>query len=40
MREIRNGLKKKWDEVNKEYQKNTHIRLVDTLGLKNKKENY
>ena len=38
--EIREGLKKKWDEVNREYQKSTHIRLVDTVGLKFRKENY
>ncbi len=38
--EIREGLKKKWDEVNHEYQRHTHIRLVDTVGSKTRKENY
>ena len=40
VREIRDGLKRKWDEINKEYQKITHVRIVDTLGLKTKKEKY
>ena len=35
--EIREGLKKKWDEVNHEYQRHTHIRLVDTHGSKTRK---
>ena len=38
--QIREGLKKKWDEVNHEYQKLTHVRLVDTHGLKTRKEGY
>lgn len=37
VREIREGLKRKWDEVNQEYQKHTHVRLVDTTGLKKRK---
>ena len=40
VREIRDGLKRKWDEVNREYQKLTHVRLVDTTGLKRRKEGY
>ena len=40
MREIRDGLKRKWDEINREYQKMTHVRLIDTTGLKRRKENY
>ena len=36
---LKEGLKKKWDAVNKEYQTITHIRKVDTQGLKRKKEN-
>ncbi len=38
--ELREGLKRKWDEINKEYQKLTYIRVVDTIGLKNRKEGY
>jgi hypothetical protein len=38
IRELRDGLKKKWQELNHEYQKKTYIRLVDTLGLKTRKE--
>ena len=38
--EIRAGLKQRWDEVNREYQKLTHVRLVDTTGLKRRKEGY
>lgn len=37
---LREGLKRKWDEVNREYQKMTHVRVVDTLGSKNRKEGY
>lgn len=40
VRELREGLKNKWDEVNKKYQQLTHVRLVDTVGLKRKKEGY
>ncbi|EFX61257.1 hypothetical protein DAPPUDRAFT_70049, partial [Daphnia pulex] len=40
IREIRDGLKRKWDEINRDYQKITHIRLVDTTGLKRRKEGY
>jgi hypothetical protein len=35
---LKEGLKKKWDAVNKEYQTITHIRKPDTQGLKRKKE--
>lgn len=40
MNQIREGLKRKWDEINKEYQKFTHVRLVDTTGLKYRKEKH
>ncbi|OMJ71428.1 hypothetical protein SteCoe_30362 [Stentor coeruleus] len=35
---LKEGLKKKWEAVNKEYQTITHIRKPDTQGLKRKKE--
>jgi len=35
---LREGLKRKWEEVNREYQKLTHVKVVDTLGLKRRKE--
>ena len=40
MREIRDGLKRKWDEINREYQSKTHVKLVDTTGSKRRKEDY
>jgi len=36
--QLREGLKKKWAAVNKEYQAITHISKIDTQGLKRKKE--
>lgn len=33
---LKEGLKKKWEAVNKEYQQITHIRKIDTLGLRRK----
>lgn len=36
--ELRQGLKKKWEEINKTYQSITHISKIDTIGLKKKKE--
>ena len=33
------ALKKKWEVVHKEYQTLTHKGKLDTLGIKNKKEN-
>ena len=36
--DIREGLKRKWNEVNHEYQKLTHNRVVDTIGMKRRKE--
>ena len=39
IKELKDGLKKKWNAVNKEYQTITHIRKPDTQGLKRKKEN-
>jgi len=38
LRILREGLKKKWEIVNKEYQQITHISKIDTVGLKRKKE--
>jgi len=38
LRILRDGLKRKWDIVNKEYQSITHISTLDTIGLKRKKE--
>jgi len=38
VRAIREGLKKKWDIVNREYQKITHKSKLDTIGLKRRKE--
>lgn len=38
VKELREGLRRKWEAVNKEYQSVTHISKVDTLGLKRKKE--
>eukprot|EP00828_Plagiopyla_frontata_P043008 TRINITY_DN6595_c0_g1_i2.p1 TRINITY_DN6595_c0_g1~~TRINITY_DN6595_c0_g1_i2.p1 ORF type:complete len:263 (+),score=36.99 TRINITY_DN6595_c0_g1_i2:101-790(+) len=35
---LRDGLKKKWEVVNKVYQEITHKKKVDTIGLKRKKE--
>lgn len=37
VKEIQCGLKRKWDEINREYQKLTHVRVVDTVGLKKRK---
>ena len=37
---MRESLKQKWNEVNYKYQKLTHVRIVDTIGLKSRKENY
>ena len=36
VRILREGLKKKWDIVNKEYQQITHISKLDTVGLRRK----
>lgn len=33
---LRMGLKSKWETVNKEYQSITHIKKIDTVGLKRK----
>ena len=38
VKQLQDGLKKKWEAVNKEYQTVTHISKVDTQGLKRKKE--
>ena len=36
--ELREGLRRKWNAVNKEYQSLTHISKIDTQGLKRRKE--
>jgi len=36
--QLREGLKRKWEQVNHEYQSITHISKIDTIGLKRKKE--
>jgi hypothetical protein len=33
---LREGLKRKWEMVNKEYQSITHISKLDTIGLRRK----
>lgn len=38
LKSLREGLQRKWDNVNKEYQQITHISKIDTVGLKRKKE--
>ena len=35
--ELKEGLKRKWEEVNRKYQKLTYLQIVDTTGLKRKK---
>ena len=40
VQEIREGLKRKWNEINHQYQMMTHVRLIDTTGLKRRKEDY
>ena len=37
-KELIDGLKKKWEAVNREYQTTTHVVKVDTQGLKRRKE--
>lgn len=37
--ELIEALKKKWEIVHREYQTLTHKSKLDTLGIKNKKEN-
>ncbi|CAD8126807.1 unnamed protein product [Paramecium sonneborni] len=37
---IRLGLKKKYDELNQQYQQQTHCRVFGTIGVKRRKENY
>lgn len=40
VKELRDGLKRKWNEISKEYQKKSYIKLVDSHGLKTRKEMY
>lgn len=40
LEELRQGLKDKWNEINKHYQNMTHIKIIDTQGLKRRKEGY
>ena len=36
LQNIRDGLKKRWDMINRTYQNLTHITKIDTVGLKRK----
>jgi hypothetical protein len=36
VQQLLNGLKAKWEAVNKEYQSITHINKISTVGLKRK----
>lgn len=38
IKKLREGLRAKWNAVNKEYQNITHINKIDTVGLKRRKE--
>jgi len=38
VQQLLNGLKAKWEAVNKEYQSITHVNKIATVGLKRKKE--
>ena len=38
--ELKEGLKRKWNEINHQYQRIAHIRIIDTFGLKSKKLGY
>ncbi|EGR27986.1 hypothetical protein IMG5_185690 [Ichthyophthirius multifiliis] len=38
VKQLRDGLKAKWESVNNKYQTITHINKIDTIGLKRKKE--
>ncbi|CAK76172.1 unnamed protein product (macronuclear) [Paramecium tetraurelia] len=40
LEQIRQGLKKKYDELNYQYQQQTHCRVFGTIGVKRRKENY
>lgn len=40
VQELREGLKRKWNEINQQYQMITHLRLIDTIGLKRRKQDY
>ena len=38
--ELKEGLKAKWNTVNKEYQTITHVKKYDTIGLKRKYDKF
>lgn len=40
MQELREGLKQRWNEINQQYQLMTHVRLIDTTGLRRRKQDY
>lgn len=40
MEELRAGLKQRWNEINQQYQLMTHVRLIDTTGLRRRKQDY
>ena len=40
MQELREGLKQRWNEINQQYQLMTHVRLIDTIGLRRRKQDH
>lgn len=40
VQELREGLKQRWNEINQQYQLMTHVRLIDTTGLRRRKQDY
>lgn len=40
VQELREGLKQRWNEINQKYQLMTHVRLIDTTGLRRRKQDY
>ncbi|CAD8174770.1 unnamed protein product [Paramecium octaurelia] len=40
LKQIREGLKQRYDEINKQYQQCTHLKKFDTVGLKRRKEQF
>lgn len=40
VQELREGLKQRWNEINQQYQLMTHVRLIDTTGLRRRKQDH
>ena len=40
VQELREGLKQRWNEINQQYQLMTHVRLIDTIGLRRRKQDH